>query len=347
MACAIDGLELAAEIMPVEAFASLQARLRNQIADVVRLHGGSMQEQHDDSGIALFGLPVAHDDDPARAARAALRIRTEVAACASGAGMGEIGARISIATGSVVARGGPPDLQVTGDVVANVRRNCALAGTAQIVVDERTCRRMLGLFEVRPLVTAPAATAGQPPLHLFALEAETGTGSRIDSIAEGQLTAFQGRDEELGILQRELRHACTGAGRLITVEGDAGLRKSRLVYEFQKRLHDGEVRVLSVRCHAHSAGTPYRPLADAVRALLAVTADAGATTPLHDLAVQRLLQIDPSLEIHLPLLLQVLGLPGGRFDSSEQRDEQEFRSMAAEAIASTLVLAARERPLVL
>ena len=348
LACTIDGLARAAEKLPADGFAALQARLRNEIADSVLIHGGRVQEQSNESGIALFGLPVGHGDDPVRAARAALRIRTEVAACGGEAGIGEINARISIATGNVVARGSQSgDLDITGEVVPMVRSICALAARGRILVDDRTRRRLLHMFDLRPVATGPAIIDGHPPLDLFVVDCEIGTGSRFDSIADERLTAFQGRDEELGLLRRELRYAQSGSGRLVVVEGDAGLGKSRLVYEFRKTLPENDTRFVFVRCHAHGAGTPYRPLAEALRALLRLPADAGADASARERASQRLLDIDLSLEVYLPLLLKVLGIPGGRFAGSEQIDEPEFRTMAAEAIATTLTLAAGERSIVL
>jgi tetratricopeptide (TPR) repeat protein len=271
-----------------------------------------------------------------------------VAARGREAGIGELDIRIAIATGNVVARGDRSgELHIAGDVIPMVRRICALAPRGRILLDDRTRRRLLHVFDVRPLAPGPAIFDGHPPQNLFVVDCEIGTGRRIDSIADARLTPFQGRDEELGLLRRELRHAQSGSGRLVVVEGDAGLGKSRLVYEFSRTLADSDTRFVSVRCHAHGTGTPYRPLAEALRVLLSLPADTGADASGRDHARQQLLDLDGSLEIYLPLLLQVLGNPGGRFAGSEQVDEPEFRTMAAEAIATTLTLAARQRSIVL
>jgi class 3 adenylate cyclase/tetratricopeptide (TPR) repeat protein len=235
--------------------------------------GGTVEKFIGDAVMAVFGVPTAHEDDPTRALRAALRMRralerlNDVLEERHGI---RLAIRIGVNTGDVVARTSPRlgEGFVTGDAVNVAARLEQQAGSGQILISERTARaaRGLTLEDVGPLLLRGKEEATRTYVVLDEVVAEPGA---LRSAATGPYrTKMVGRLRELDVLRSVFeRSVSERRPHLATVYGEAGVGKSRLVEEFVS--WTAEVAepplVLTGRCLPYGEGVTYWPLAEILK----------------------------------------------------------------------------------
>jgi class 3 adenylate cyclase/tetratricopeptide (TPR) repeat protein len=241
-------------------------RLRTQMArffDIAReeieRYGGTVEKFIGDAVMAVFGLPAIHEDDPARAARAAAAIRDRLQPLASGGALPPI--RIGLATGEVVANpraAEKGEFLVTGEVVNLAARLQQHAAGGQILATERTMQALRSTMTLHPV--APLTVKGRAdPLPAWELGAVPPPGER-----EVRATPFVGRDEELGLLAGHARRMRReGRGHVVTILGPAGVGKTRLVAEFRQRAAD--VHSLRGRALPYGTGVPLWAVGEVIR----------------------------------------------------------------------------------
>ncbi len=223
----LSGYTALTECTDPEEVEALMNRIKLAAIDVVEGHGGSVNQFVGDEVMALFGLPLAHGDDPVRAVRAARELHAKVdVLVADRAGSGPLALHTGIATGLVVARrsdGRAGDFVLTGDAVNTAARLRGLAAPGEIVVGSETWQQVSAYFETE--AREPVTVKGKDrPLAAYRICAE-----RSSPIA----LALVGRDEELHDF-RVMAHACLERrrSRVIVVRGDPGIGKTRLISEF-------------------------------------------------------------------------------------------------------------------
>jgi class 3 adenylate cyclase/predicted ATPase len=225
---------------------------------VVAEMGGHVAKKLGDGLMALFGYPLAHENDAERAARAALSIQRALADLNRknvGAGKSELQARIGLETGPVVVDGTG---EVYGDVPNTAARVQALAEPNAVLITARVQRQVAGLFVVEE--RGCHQLKGVPkPVTLFRLIRASGGGRRS---GERQLTPFVGREEEMAMLMRRWERARQGDGQLMLIVGEPGLGKSRLIEEFHGRLRDIPHTWLEWSCSQLLQNTPLHPIAE-------------------------------------------------------------------------------------
>ncbi|HEY7605300.1 MAG TPA: adenylate/guanylate cyclase domain-containing protein, partial [Actinomycetes bacterium] len=202
-------------------------RLRGEIERV----GGTLDKLIGDAVMAVFGVPAVHEDDPERAVRCALRMLEAIAELNQAHPDLELAVRIGINTGEalVALDRGAGSEGVVGDVVNTAARLQGVAPVGGVVVGEATWRATQAVFEYEEL--APVQVKGKAePVPIFRV---LGARSRpgVD-VAERPATPLIGRDEELAALRRRYRRALAEhAVQLVTILGEPGVGKSRLVRE--------------------------------------------------------------------------------------------------------------------
>jgi class 3 adenylate cyclase len=247
--------------------------------------GGKVSKKLGDGLMALFGYPVAQENDAERAVRAALAIQRSLAELNrknADAGKPALTARIAIETGPVVV---DEVGEVFGDVPNIAARAQALAEPGTIVITARVQRQVAGLFVAEERGSHDLKGVSQPVM-LFRIVRASGAGRRP---SRRHLTPMVGRDEEIAILMRRWDRARQGDGQFVLIVGEPGLGKTRLLEEFHNRLGDTPhtwvewsflqllqntplhpivVAILFYRSLAHWAvGYPERALADAAQAV--------------------------------------------------------------------------------
>ncbi len=201
-------------------------------AQAVNDMGGHVAKKLGDGLMALFGYPIARENDAERAARAALAIQGALAAlnaAHAGTGKPELTARVGIAAGLVVVDSSG---EVYGDAPNVASRVQALAEPGGVLTTADVQRQLAGLFVVED--RGAHELKGLPePVVLYRLLRQSGATRRLSA---RNLTPLVGREEELAALAKRWKRARRGEGQLVLVVGDPGLGKSRLVEEFRKSL---------------------------------------------------------------------------------------------------------------
>ena len=222
-----------------EAIIDLMDSALERMAQPVRDHGGHITRFMGDGFKAVFGLSVAHEDDAEQAVRAGLDILgvvREIAADLEGRqGVRGFNARIGINTG-LVATGGLSEGEdtVMGLTVNLGARMESAAAPGTVLISHATYRQVRGIFEVEPL--GPIVAKGFPdPVRVYVVKQAKPRAFRMGTRGiEGIETRMVGRDAELMMLESAFADAIeTGEPRLVMVVGEAGVGKSRLLYEFE------------------------------------------------------------------------------------------------------------------
>jgi class 3 adenylate cyclase len=243
-------------------FAAMREEIESQ--------GGTVEKFIGDAVMAAFGVPTAHEDDPARALRAGLRMLERLATVNEGLARSHdvaLQIRIGVNTGEVLATVAPRpgEAMVTGDAVNAAARLQAAAAPGELYASDRTVRSSRGfVFED---VGALALRGKTDPVQAFRV---TGTMEIAGERGVPGLSApIVGRDAELDLLGSVYeRVRSEGKPNLVTIYGDAGVGKSRLTREFLARLEavDPSPTVLRGRCLPYGEGVTFWPLAEILKA---------------------------------------------------------------------------------
>jgi class 3 adenylate cyclase len=261
---------------------ALRSRMRSYFDDlraIVERHGGTVEKFVGDAVMAVFGIPISHEDDALRAVRAASEMRVAISEHG-------LEARIGVNTGEVVTGGGG-DTLVTGDAVNIAARleQAAPPGAAYIGLQTHNLVRDAVLVEaVEPLVVKGKSE----PLEAYRL---VDVLADAEALARHPETPLVGRKRERQRLWRDYEDAVADrACRLFTLLGPAGIGKSRLVADFLDRV-SGDADVLRGRCLHYGEGITYWPL---VEILVAIGVEPesviGSSPPETQLAFRRLLE---------------------------------------------------------
>jgi class 3 adenylate cyclase/tetratricopeptide (TPR) repeat protein len=241
------------------------AHLRREIERL----GGTVEKFIGDAVMAVFGAPVAHEDDSERAVRAALGILQAIQNLNAAHAALELAVRVGICTGeAVVALGARPQAGegiVAGDVVNTAARLQAVAPVGGIVVGEATWRATREVFDYQPL-RAVYLKGKAAALPIWRVQAAR---SRLDANVSAAPTPFVGRDAELAVLQGAYRRmAAEASAQLVAIVGEPGVGKSRLVQEFRAFIGGQPDRVAwrQGRCPAYGDGVTFWALGEVVKA---------------------------------------------------------------------------------
>jgi class 3 adenylate cyclase len=263
--CDVTGSTALGESSDPEALRALLARYFERMRGIVEAHGGTVEKFIGDAVMAVFGVPVAHEDDALRACRAAVEMRDALP---------ELGvqARIGINTGEVVT--GTAERLATGDAVNVAARLEQAADPGTILIGEgtlRLVRESVGADSVDPL-PLKGKSAPVPALRLLEVRGE---------LERSHATRFVGRVPELAALRQAWeRTRSEGKCELVTVVGEPGVGKSRLVAEALGSL---EARAVRGRCLPYGEGITYWPVVEVVKQLAALPSEPSAATAIRSL----------------------------------------------------------------
>ncbi len=206
----------------------------------IERYGGTVEKFIGDAVMAVFGAPVSREDDAERAVLAALRILEEMPALNAERVGTELAVRVAVNTGeglvNVAARADRGETLVTGDVVNTASRLQGVAPVGGLVVGEATYRATRDLFEYESLDPVALKGKADPVTMWRAIRARAGFRRGVDTTGA---TTFVGRDLERTLLQQAyLRTVRERAVQLLTITGEPGVGKSRLVHEFFRFIDD-------------------------------------------------------------------------------------------------------------
>ncbi|MDP9294266.1 MAG: AAA family ATPase, partial [Actinomycetota bacterium] len=327
-----------------------------RIIGSVEAFGGTVKDLAGDGVLALFGAPVAHEDDEERALRASLRVLEELTEYADEVeaawGLSGFGVRVGVSSGPVVlgdvGAGARIEYAAFGDAVNTAARLQAAAEPATVLVSEETKRRAEPLFEWGE--AQPFELKGKAdPVHAAPVLRALHAGSRPGLLHEE--ARFIGRETELATGAEALEEVMRGAGGIVFLTGEPGIGKSRLLAEFRRIFDDspGEgMRPLWIegRCASYGESIPYWPFRDLVRNWLGVAADepelrvrVSLRRRLDELFGDRALEVYPYLGSILGVALEADAASRLAELSPEARQYRTF-----EVVGALLVRLAEEGP---
>jgi hypothetical protein len=245
--------------------------------DTVHRYEGTVNQVLGDGIMALFGAPLAHEDHALRACYAALAMqaamRTYMEEMRHRQGI-ELQMRVGLNSGEVVVRAISNDLHMdysaVGETTYLAARMEQLATPGTIRLTAATLRLVEGLVRAKALGAVPVKGVTEP-IEVFELTGDTGRRRRLQAAVARGLTRFVGRQTELGTLRQALTQAETGHGQLVALVGEAGVGKSRLVYEFVHSHHTRGWLVLESASALYGKASPWPRNSACVRCRRTVT----------------------------------------------------------------------------
>jgi len=354
----LSGYTAISETLDPEAVKALVDRCLSRLAAEVTRVGGHVDKYIGDNVMAIFGAPVAHEDDPERAVRAALGMQ---------GAMGELNEqlladyrvefalRIGVNTGEVLAGTVGAAYTVIGDAVNVAARLQASASPGSITVGERTHRATSSVVEYAPLEPLTLKGKAEPVAAWRALRllVQPSGGARVVR----QQAPLVGRAEELSALSTLFgRVTRTGVPQLITVFGQAGVGKSRLLREFERALAAREKPVLvrGGRCLPFGSSVVYWPLSEMVRAECSIAEGDPSELAWQKLSgrLAPLLASDGDEELvrrRIAPIAQLVGieLPDAEDSGRARADEQSAREAFFGGVRAFVEAIAQDEPLVL
>jgi class 3 adenylate cyclase/tetratricopeptide (TPR) repeat protein len=235
---------------------------------LIELYGGTVEKFIGDAVMAVWGSPVAREDDAERAVRAALGLTQAVGALGEEVGIPDLRLRAGVLTGrAAVERGAEAEGMVIGDSVNTASRLQSLAAPGTVLVDDVTRRASEAAIAYEDAGVHEVKGRGEPIRAWTALRVVAGRGGA--GRTAGLEAPFVGRERELErLIAVSEQAAASGRADLIAVVGDAGTGKSRLLWEYSKYIDGIESRVYwhQGRCLAYGEGVGFWALAEMVRA---------------------------------------------------------------------------------
>jgi class 3 adenylate cyclase/tetratricopeptide (TPR) repeat protein len=306
------GFTTLSEARDSEEVRELLSRYFESCQTVVVRYGGVVEKFIGDAVMAVWGAPVANEDDAERAVRAALQLVDAVTELGAEIGVPELRARAGVLTGeATVNLGANGQGMVAGDLVNTASRLQATAEPGAVVVGDVTKRATDAAVTYTDVGMQTLKGKAEPMRLWRAHRVVAGVGGLMKS--EGLEAPFVGRDRELKLV-KDLFHACVDEGKahVVQVTGIAGIGKSRLGWEFFKYM-DGLRRLFRWhrgRCLSYGEGVTYWALAEMVRGRAEITEGeerTSAVTKLHD-AVERYVPDPADRRFVEPRLAHLLGL---------------------------------------
>jgi class 3 adenylate cyclase len=262
-------MELLADRDPEDARQLLDPVLERMMAAVHR-YEGTVNQIMGDGIMALFGAPLAHEDHAVRACYAALAMQAALRRYSDEVRRTQglaVHCRIGLNAGEVVVRAIGNDLHMDysaiGQTVHLAARMEQLATPGSILLTAATLRLVEGLVQVNPLGPIPVKGLAEP-MEVHELVGASALQQRLQASVARGLTPFVGRQHELDALHQALEHAGAGHGQVVALVGEAGVGKSRLLYEYVHSHRTEGWRVLESASVSYGKATPYFPLIDQV-----------------------------------------------------------------------------------
>jgi ABC-type oligopeptide transport system substrate-binding subunit/class 3 adenylate cyclase len=302
----LTGFTALSETLDAETVRTLMNDCFERLVPVVDKYGGTVDKFIGDEIMALFGAPIAQENAPEQALRAALEMHQVLKQFNEERGM-KLHLHFGINTGLVIAGGigtqQHRQYSVMGDAVNVANRLVDLSEAGQIHVGEETYRLTAHLFEFIPLppVTLKGKSEPQRVFLLHGLKLKPGRLRGLERI--GLRAPLVGRETELHRLQSVIKRLQEGQGGVVSIMGEAGVGKSRLVAELR---HRTDLPWYEGRCLSYGQTLSYHPFLNLLRNLAGVTSDSSFSGVEKSL---RELLHSFHMDDAYPYLADLLGLP--------------------------------------
>lgn len=346
MFCDMVGSTALSGRLDPEELGDLTQEYRKVCAEIVDRHEGRIAQFLGDGLLVYFGYPVSHEDDAQRAVRAGLGIVDAVSRLPTRHGH-SLKVRIGIHTGLAVvgqsagAINSDP-MAVTGETPNIAARLEALAEPGAVVISHATYRLTEGFFVCLSLGT-PELRGVATPLQAHVVLEETGIKTRFEKVLAAGLTSMVGRERELELLLQRWKEAMDGIGQVVTLSGEAGIGKSRLVQALIDRTTNESINELYCRCSPYYRNSANFPAIELLERISLFNRNDDFATKLSKLE-DNLKRFGFSLPETVPLFAALLSLPLGDRYSAPSRPPQRQKQKTLEAIVEWLLRTAKLGP---
>lgn len=347
----LAGYTAMSERLDPEEVKDITVQIFDKISKIISKYEGFIEKYAGDAVMVLFGATTSHEDDPVRAIRAAREIHIMVDSLSPKYEeriQQTLSMHTGINTGLVVT--GEINLEkgihgVAGDTINVASRLSHLAKEGEIIVSPDTHRQAERYFIFKRLDSTRLKGKAKSIVP-YLVVGKTKIQTRFEAAEQRGFKLYIGREQELNTLHVCLEKVIAGQGQFITVVGEAGIGKSRLLFEFRHSLDRKQVIVLEGRCRPYGIDTPYLPLINALKRGLDMTED-DSPAQLLEKAVANVQVIDPALKAYIPYYLHLLSIPSDKYFLPKNQKGEDLKRALQEALSAIITLNTKHKPMLL
>jgi transcriptional regulator with AAA-type ATPase domain len=328
---------------------TLAARWQQHIEEKVKGFGGLLLQRSPSLLVVVFGLPMTLEQLPQCAVHAALAIRQSVAEAVGSVEQTSCPAvRLAVHGGAVLVdvQAIDPAARVlpVGETLTLSVRLLGFAAPGEILLSAHAGRLVEGWREVERREVRLSGEEGER-LMVYALIRLGVQPSPLARLGQRALSRFMGREREITTLRDNLAQVQGGRGQVVGIVGEPGVGKSRLLYEFHRRLRSDQILGLEADCSSYGAAVPYLPLLDLLKAYFQLN-DRDGRQPIREQIASRLRGLDDALSPTLSAVLTLLDVPDD--DPQWQAlDPSQRRQRILDALTLLLLRESQVQPVVL
>lgn len=306
----------------------------SRCSKIVTSLGGTIAQYLGDGVMARFGFPQAHEDDAVRAVRCALELIEDM-----GASGKQLEIRIGIATGIVVV--GDASTSEVGETPNLAARLQTAAAPGSVIIADNTKKLIGANYSFTDLGTLELK-GYNTPVHAWAVNgiAERGLHGTV-----AELSPLIGRDEEMEILLRRWRRACSRKGSVVLISGEPGIGKSRLVSAIQGRIASEPHMRLQYFCTPYHQTSPLYPVISQLSR--AAKFERGDDLEVRQEKLVSLLSMTSTAAEDLALIADLFSLAGGDRYAKQMLSPQQRKDRTLSALIQQLKLLARQKPVLM
>jgi class 3 adenylate cyclase/tetratricopeptide (TPR) repeat protein len=343
-------MELIAKRDPEDAQNILDPVLARMI-EAVHRYEGTVSRVMGDGIMALFGAPLAQEDHAVHACYSALRMQETITRYADEVQRSQgvpITIRVGLNSGEIVICAIGNDLHMDYTVVGQTAHLAArmeqMAKPGSVLTTADTFQLAEGYVAMKPLGSLPVAGL-DVPVEVYEVTGPGAARTRLQASVGRGLTSFVGRDVELEQLRRSQQIAGHGRGQVVAIVGEAGVGKSRLMYEFVHSHHNADWLILESNSASYAQETPYLLIIELLRQYFKINIH-DSTQSIRDKVTGKILALDSSLEDAIPPVLDLLDALDGEH-SFRSLEPVQHRQDTYQAVIRLLLREAQMQPVVL
>jgi class 3 adenylate cyclase/tetratricopeptide (TPR) repeat protein len=321
------------------------------LMDEIHRYEGTIDKFTGDGVMALFGVPVAHEDHAQRACYSALAIQRAIGEYGEKVNK-ECGVdfkmRVGINSGLVIVGSVGNDLRMDytaiGDTTNLASRMETMAKPGAVLVSADTCKLSKDFFKFKQLGKVEVK-GKEEPVEAYQLVEAGEVETRIEASVARGLTKFVGRKKEIRTLKEAFEKAQSGSGQVVGIVGEAGVGKSRIILELRGMLHKKEYIYLQGRCLHYGGSMPYLPFLDILRSYFDIK-EGDREFVIKKKMADKVSQLDDGLKNILPPLHDILSLKVEDEEYS-RLDPSLKRARVFEGIRDLLIRESQDETLIL
>ncbi|MFC1858192.1 adenylate/guanylate cyclase domain-containing protein [Thermodesulfobacteriota bacterium] len=321
------------------------------LMDEIHKYEGTINQFTGDGVMALFGAPVAHEDHTQRACYASLAMQSALRQYGEKLKQDfgiDFKMRMGLNSGPVIVAAIGDDLRMdytaVGDTTNLASRMEGLATPGSIMVSKKTYKIARDFFEFKPMGKVQVKGKDEPQKTYQLIKAGD-IETRIKASVTKGLTKFVGRKNSMGTLVEAFEMVRSGSGQFVGVVGEAGVGKSRLLFEFVRSLESNKFTYLEGRCIHYGETMPYYPFIEILKKFCWIEDTDGEAAYRRKLK-DRILELDPAFEADLPFLEDLLSLKvEDKAYVYMEPDQRRWKTI--DAVKKILIKQSQEKPLIL